>query len=189
MEKTYKRVPFDIELAKKIQTGEIEGKMFVSDDTHNKIRIICFDRKAAFPKIIALEEDKLGTEWVRECNTLGEFISPIGLSEQTDDTIGRGIIIELPEETPICLNPESPKCKVCSNRHCNDCKYNAKHEFRPFDKVLFRFDSESEWRPAFYDRPFDEGHLIIGNNMVGYCIPYEGNEHLVGTTDEPKELC
>lgn len=31
MEKTYKRVPFDIELAKKIQAGEIEGKIKTRD--------------------------------------------------------------------------------------------------------------------------------------------------------------
>ena len=32
MEKTYKRVPFDIELAKKIQSGEVEGRIITKNN-------------------------------------------------------------------------------------------------------------------------------------------------------------
>lgn len=60
--------------------------MYVSNDTHNKIRLICTDRKSAFGKIVALEEDKIGMEWVVECNLKGEFLATMPSSEQYPTT-------------------------------------------------------------------------------------------------------
>lgn len=41
MEKTYKQLPFDVELAKKIQSGEVEGKIVTNEG--NEVEIIRFD--------------------------------------------------------------------------------------------------------------------------------------------------
>lgn len=66
---------------------------------------------------------------------------------------------------------------------------NKHKEFKPFDKVLVGgFDEK--WSPTFY-KYFDEG-LNLHVTMEGclddeYIIPYEGNVHLVGTTEEPEE--
>lgn len=165
-----KIIPFDLETAKKIQAGEIEGKMFVSDDTHNKIRIICFDRKASFPKIVALEEDKMGVEWIRECNELGQFMAPIGIRESTqvsNDTISRGIILEVPDNEP---------------------------QFKPFDKVLVRCPDKTElyisrykWIPGIFQyKSINSNLYFVSGKGYKACIPYEGNEHLVGTINNPK---
>ena len=57
-------------------------------------------------------------------------------------------------------------------------------EFKSFDKVLVRDDTEA-WRANFFShyRTDDEFHYVCVSNRYRYCIPYEGNEHLLGTTD------
>lgn len=58
--------------------------------------------------------------------------------------------------------------------------------FEPFDKVLVRDCEEHEWYANCFshyrgnDKDFP--YACFGNNFR-YCIPYEGNEHLLGTTD------
>lgn len=67
--------------------------------------------------------------------------------------------------------------------------------FQPFDKVLVRCSNDEEWMIEFYckydtlvhtsphrDYPF----MGIGDSY-SQCIPFEGNEHLLGTTDMPSE--
>lgn len=59
--------------------------------------------------------------------------------------------------------------------------------FKPFDKVLVRDNIEQEWSAnmfSYYDP--SEGNNFPYMCLTGcyhYCIPYEGNEHLLGTTD------
>ena len=53
---------------------------------------------------------------------------------------------------------------------------------KPFDKVLVR-DGNGLWRPGFFGADMITGYRYLTSD--GYykcCIPYEGNEHLVGTT-------
>ena len=60
-------------------------------------------------------------------------------------------------------------------------------QFKPFEKVLVR-DSESEkWRCALYSHfnSKDIYHHITVSGAYVMCIPFEGNEHLVGTTKNP----
>ena len=56
--------------------------------------------------------------------------------------------------------------------------------FMPFDKVLVRDNAET-WRANFfsYYKKDDEFHYVCVSDRYRYCIPYEGNEHLLGTTD------
>lgn len=67
-----------------------------------------------------------------------------------------------------------------------------KFEFNPFDRVLVRDTDQERWQAAFYDQYLtDNGaspHRVIGEGYFSQCIPYAGNEHLLGTTDkyEPK---
>lgn len=60
-------------------------------------------------------------------------------------------------------------------------------EFRPFDKVLVR-RRENEWICAIYSHSAgDDGHWVIGECcLYKQILPYEGNEHLLGTTDSPE---
>lgn len=59
-----------------------------------------------------------------------------------------------------------------------------KCELKPFDKVLVRDSKSDKWRAnlfGYIDK--DEYYHCVYVNWV-YCIPYEGNEHLLGTTKD-----
>ena len=61
-------------------------------------------------------------------------------------------------------------------------------QFKPFDKVLVRDDKTLKWKCAFYSHfePFGKyHHVIAGTGAYVMCIPFEGNEHLVGTSNNP----
>jgi hypothetical protein len=68
------------------------------------------------------------------------------------------------------------------------------HEFKPFDKVLVRDNEDDvEWMATLFSQ-LDLGikhfpFVAINTERYQYqqCIPYEGNEHLLGTTDAPEE--
>ena len=62
-------------------------------------------------------------------------------------------------------------------------------KFKPFYKVLV--NEGCEWTPDIYSY-YSESHnqhwcLCHGWLNDDNIIPYEGNEHLIGTTDEPEE--
>lgn len=57
--------------------------------------------------------------------------------------------------------------------------------FKPFDKVLVRDNDEGEWYANYfshYKENNDIPYVCIDNSYI-YCIPYEGNEHLLGTSE------
>lgn len=59
--------------------------------------------------------------------------------------------------------------------------------FKPFDKVLVRYDNQHVWQIDFFS------HYVRGvecpykclTRDFNQCIPYNGNEHLIDTTNEP----
>ena len=144
-----KRIDFDIDLARKIQAGEAQGRIVTRDGL--PARVICWDRHNPKP-IVALIENETGNE--DQICTYG--IDGKYYSEKKE-------YIDLLIEAPV-------------------------PQFQPFDRVLVR-DNSNEWHCTLYSH-FDNNigeHLCIDGLYHDYCIPYEGNEHLVGTTDEPKE--
>ena len=62
-----------------------------------------------------------------------------------------------------------------------------KSQFEPFEKVLVRDSELDKWRCTFYSHFEPKGvyHHITVSGAYGMCIPFEGNEHLVGTTKNP----
>lgn len=64
------------------------------------------------------------------------------------------------------------------------------HEFQPFEKVLVRDSYGSTWEPDFFSRKACEDaelKYMCLTTVWKYCIPYEGNEHLLGTTNSQEE--
>ena len=54
---------------------------------------------------------------------------------------------------------------------------------KPFDKVLVRDSKSSKWRAnLFSHKNVNEPYYCVYASW-NYCIPYEGNEHLLGTTN------
>ena len=64
----------------------------------------------------------------------------------------------------------------------------VKQEFKPFEKVLVRDDTNKEWSIdlfSYYDEENENFPYVCMYIHYRYCIPYEGNEYLLGTTDSP----
>ena len=69
-------------------------------------------------------------------------------------------------------------------------------QFKPFDKVLVRHPYVSElcvpediWLPGIFQyKSVNTCLYFISGKAYWECIPYEGNEHLVGTTNNWDDL-
>lgn len=63
-------------------------------------------------------------------------------------------------------------------------------KFQPFQKVLAK-DSEKgifdTWHCCLFSHTSKEGKYFTSSGMWDECIPFEGNEHLIGTKDDPKQ--
>lgn len=79
------------------------------------------------------------------------------------------------------------KCWDSENRQIKITTFAPSSTFMPFDKVLVRDADEEKWQPAIFSY-FNDGvaggyfYMVINNMNYRQCIPYEGNEHLLGTT-------
>lgn len=62
----------------------------------------------------------------------------------------------------------------------------SKHQFKPFDKVLVRDIDEQEWECSLFSHIDEEDYYVCVGSWWLQCIPYEGNEHLLGTTNNPE---
>jgi len=146
-----KTIPFDLETAKKIQAGEIEGKIKTRDG--QDVSIVLWNKKDEDGYVMLAIIDKPGTDFVASYTRNGEMTK--GHEGVLD------LVIEVPDIEP---------------------------QFKPFDKVLVRNKDKEGWQSRLYDMYLiGLGHATQDNLCYEQCIPYEGNEHLVGTTDKPKE--
>lgn len=61
-------------------------------------------------------------------------------------------------------------------------------ELKPFDKVLVKDNPYGSWEPAIFWEKVDaidlHPYMVIGGKRYRFCEPYEGNEHLLGTTKD-----
>lgn len=59
----------------------------------------------------------------------------------------------------------------------------------PFEsKVLVRDTNQDLWKPAIYGFLHNKWHYVVGGLGWEQCIPYEGNEHLLGTSNDCSEF-
>lgn len=57
------------------------------------------------------------------------------------------------------------------------------HQIKPFEKVLVRDSIDDVWRASFFSHiKENDGRYVTTCLTWKYCIPYKGNEHLLGTT-------
>ena len=140
-----KIIPFDLETAKKIQAGEIEGRILDKDNFEGTI-ITTNGYNTPLPVVIKFSFSD------------GDNIIFFGLDGE--NARGNELFIEVPDNDP---------------------------QFKPFDKVLVRDGDCETWEVEYYGYQKEHKYVVTGGRMWYQCIPYEGNEHLVGTTDKPKE--
>ena len=93
------------------------------------------------------------------------------------------------------LATEEEKNKLLSALVREGCKYDkeqhklVKQEFKPFDKVLVRDCSNQKWAInmfSYYNKEDKDFPYVCISDCFSYCIPYKGNEYLVGTNKQPK---
>ena len=241
MEKKYILKQFSIELAKKIQAGEIEGKI----KTRNGIdvRIICWNKRNKDGYCIVTLLDEPEREFVASFTNEGLYDKNIPNNDCD-------LVLEVPEEAPeeqhsieeselyqagykvgfeagrcvafdekkgMCCKKETPKhelkigdkvsigedveiyeiVKIRENlAFLNDGSTipldglvlrESKHEFKPFEHVLVHDDNIiKEWSCDVFSHMQGNLYICSAGRAWKYCIPYEGNEHLVGTTNNPE---
>lgn len=165
---TYKRVPFNLELAKKITNKEIKGRIVTRDG--RKIRIICTDRKdksdvIAQYSVIALVTEKDGHECEYEYLNTGRFSAVI---EETD----LDLHIEIPTYYRDYSNFEPQKWQPCLVRD------NVNHLW---GVQVYAF-TNCQGKMLFYD---DEGYLRPYSKVLPLS---KVTERLIGTTKSYEEL-
>lgn len=150
----YKQIPFTVENAKKIQNGEIKGKIETREG--NPARIICFDRISGEYPLVALERREDETEEVYNSFTKKGRYYARGSKDNRD------LLLYIEDNTP--------------------------HQFKAFDRVLVRDEEDKKWRAEFFSHidTDEEYPYECTGDVFRYCIPYEGNEHLLGTTNSPE---
>ena len=72
--------------------------------------------------------------------------------------------------------------KFGANDQATDQK--QKTEFKPFEKVLVRNCDIEKWKCNMFSHI--DGYYVCFSSYWHQCIPYEGNEHLIGTTNKPE---
>lgn len=159
-----KQVEFDIELVKKIQNGEIKGVIQTTEG--QTVRFLGEIKDPIYPLVFARKlRHSSGAEEALDTYTLTGKYS-VKFDEHVND-----IIIEIEEE----IEEERQK---------------SEHQFKPFDKVLVRDDDNEEWSVGIYSHytsDCDYPYFCAGLTAMRQCIPYEGNQELVGTTKTPKD--
>lgn len=152
-------VPFDLELAKKITNGEVEGRIVRKDGAN--VRIVCWNYKSLSGKypLMALVEN--------------------GIFEESE------------------LYTSEGKYKSWENGGTED-KYDLsielnkkeKYQFKPFDKVLVRDDSDDVWQANIFshiEKDVEYPYRCI-NGGYHECLPYnEQTAHFLGTDKDWKE--
>lgn len=157
----YKRVPFSIRLARLITDNNVAG--YIETESGKKARIICFNMKfGPRPRMVVLIDT--GNY---ECEKLyGMDGKLVGENDFRFD-----LHIKLP------INPD----------FVPDDNTNSKpHQFKPFDRVLARDSDDEFWFIEHFGHIESDGSFICGGKKCSQCIPYDGNEHLLGTTNDPE---
>ena len=78
------------------------------------------------------------------------------------------------------------KCWNAEKKVIEDIK--KEYQFKPFEKVLVRDAYDNVWRAAFFSHiKKNDGRYVTTSTTWKYCIPYEGNESLLGTIKNVKD--
>lgn len=69
---------------------------------------------------------------------------------------------------------------------------NNQNQFKPYDRVIARYEDTDKWICDLYshrDKEVLHLHVLVSGRIIEEhnILPYEGNEHLVGTSYSPDE--
>lgn len=148
-----KTILFDLEMAKDIQDGKIEGK--IKNKRGYAVRLICTDLKGTDRAIVgAVDFGQEESVYYYTTNGICMVGGEAGIWN---------LVLEVPDNTP---------------------------QFKPFDRVICRDEENCVWTANLFSHMIpclEYQYCVVGGARYAQCIPYEGNEHLIGTTEKPKE--
>jgi hypothetical protein len=132
-----------------------------------------------------------GYRWNAESKTLEKIIEPkFKVGDIIQDEDGNKVKITEVNIEDECYGYESMITKVTANIVFSkqDKLELVPNKFdiatlKPFDKVLARDTGNSMWIAALFSHLRGMTFYTVGG-WYNQCIPFEGNEHLLGTTDE-----
>lgn len=135
-----------------------------------------------------------GYEWNEGTKTLEKLIEPkpkfkVGdrIKYRSGEIVYR--VVQITEDTYVLDN-------LCSIPISMENVYNLVPDkfdittLKPYDKVLVRLTKDNAWNATFfshYDKEVKWGcypFVTTSSKSYSMCIPYEGNEHLLGKTDD-----
>ena len=169
IEQNYKRIPFNVELAKKIVNGEFEGRIVTMEG--RKVRIICWDKKPVdeeaheYP-IVALIQNNYNGEMLQTFTAEGAACYPNYKSRYD-------LIIEIPAYY-----------------------YQDYFNFEPqkYQPCLVRNDENSFWGIQVYSHTNDQGKKLFYDDSCNlkqftYVLPIsKDTKRLIGTRKSYEKL-
>lgn len=133
-----------------------------------------------------------GYYWNNETKTLEKLIEPIfkiNDNIQSKDIKSPVKIVDIKDGKYIFENGDKLDINLQNRWEFVSNKFDI-NRLIPFEsKVLVRDSPNEKWKPAiwgFYDNDDEDysQYIIESGIEYNYCIPYKGNEHLIGTINE-----
>lgn len=245
MEQNMITIPFDLELAKKINNGEYNGTI-VTSDRKCRVEFVYYKEEGMYPILGVVHTDHgIISDWFSSngcgsknyrlelgvpeyttfkdgdvlsneggncifiLNTHGEYLTSLYASLDIDGDLDMedGLCAwgnhiekyrfatesERQKLVDALKASKEPKAKIYLKRFFG-IEEKPKYEFKPFDKVLVRNDENEEWNISLFAREttdYSDGltyeYECCNGILWNYCIPFEGNEHLLGTAENPEK--
>ena len=156
----------------------------------DEVRLATEEEKAKLFKVIK----ENGYTWNAEEKTLEELIKPIfkkGDKVRVKNGVSEYRVIDNVEDTFYSLVPIGKIDFTDQNRwELVPNKFDI-NTLVPFEsRVLVRHDRDNKWCGSFFSHIDEDFHshcykfVTAAGKSYPMCIPYEGNEHLIGKTDD-----
>lgn len=245
MEQRTATIPFDLETAKKINIGEIAGRI-VTEKGQNRAEIVYEDNSSNCPLLVVIHSISVSADWFSATgkalssanrlllevpeyttfkdgdvlsnkdgsyifilNTHGEYLTSLYASLDIDGNLDMedGLCTwgnhiekyrfatesERQKLVDALKASKEPKAKIYLKRFFG-IEEKPKYEFKPFDKVLVRDEDDKEWHISLFAREIVDDYNGLpykyecsNGTLWDYCIHFEGNEYLLGTTENPEK--
>ena len=245
MEQRTATIPFDLETAKKINIGEIAGRI-VTEKGRNRAEIVYEDNSSICPLLVVIHSISVSADWfsatgkaissenrllleVPEYTTFkdgdvlsnkdgsyifilnmhGKYLTSLYASLAAGTSLNISDDIAAHENHIECYRlatdsekqrmikalkkSKNPKAKEYLKRFFG-IEEKPEYEFKPFDKVLVRDEDDKEWHISLFAREIVDDsdglsykHECSNGTLWDCCIPFEGNEYLLGTAENPEK--
>lgn len=171
MEHKMVTIPFDLETAKRIREGKISGRI-VTEKGRDRAEIVYEDDLCnTYPLLVVIHSIPVSTGWF---SSTGEALSG-----------SNNLLLEVPEYTTF-------KTEEYLKRFFG-IEEKPKYDFKPFDKVLVKYYEDDNWEGNLFirtitdDQDGETKYECLNGVVFVHCIPFEGNECLLGITENPEK--